>query len=422
MAVTVHIPKVGMTMEEGVLARWIVPDGTAITRGQPLFEMETEKVEIEVEADGEGVLKHLVEAGTTLKPGGIVGAILAAGESEVPKDIVARATEQWTQPPGGATAAPPATPAPVPAPPPAATAAAAPTARPSRESGERVLATPVARRMAAEHGLDLSPLTGTGPNGRITEDDVRRHLESRAATPAAPTAAAPAAPAGRETIPYSGRRRTIGERMHQSLQTMAQLTLTSEVRVDEAMDMLHGLNREWRSERVVVTLTAVIVRACGLALREYPRLNSRLDGDKIVVEADVNVGFAVNLEEGLMVPVVRGVDGKSLKEVAKAIAEVNDRARDDKLSVDDMTGGTFTVTSLEGLAIDAFTPVINPPQAAILGVGRIREVPVIEGGRVERGQVTTLSLTMDHRVVDGEPASRFLTRVGELLGRPYMLM
>ena len=167
---------------------------------------------------------------------------------------------------------------------------------------------------------------------------------------------------------------------------------------------------------------ALVVKACALALREHPRLNARLDGSQIVVEPDVNIGVAVDLDEGLMVPVVRGADALSLKQLAAAIAELTRRAQDGALSVDEVTGGTFTVTSLESFAVDAFTPVLNPPQAAILGVGRTREAPVFEGARIERGRVTTLSLTFDHQIADGAPAARFLGRVCELLARPYMLM
>ncbi len=405
MAVTVHIPKVGMTLEEGELVRWLVPDGTAVARGQPIFEMETEKVELEVEADDEGVLKHLVDEGTTLPPGAIVACLLGPGESEVPQEIRDQVTAQ-----GGERAA---------AASPGAAAAAggersSPAPPAARPAGGRVLATPIARRLATEQGIDLASVTGTGPNGRITESDVRAAAASEGAAPAELAA-------GTETIAYSGRRRTIGQHMQTSLQSMAQLTLSTEARVDEARSMLHDLNREWRGERVVATLTALVVKACALALREHPRLNARLDGDRIVIEPQVNVGLAVDLDEGLMVPVVRGADALSLQDVARSIADLTERAKDGSLSVDDMTGATFTVTSLEGFAVDAFTPVINPPQAAILGVGRVRDVAVFEGSSVERGRATTLSLTFDHRVVDGAPAARFLGKVVELLGEPSAL-
>ena len=407
MAVTVHIPKVGMTMEEGELVRWLVPDGTAVARGQPIFEMETEKVELEVEADDEGLLKHLVDEGTTLPPGAIVACLLGPGESDVPQEIRDQVAAQGDERSAAASAAPPAAAAP-------AGAGSPPAAPAARPAGGRVLATPIARRLAVEQGIDLASVTGTGPNGRIIESDVRAAAAGGGAAPAEPAA-------GAETIAYSGRRRTIGEHMQTSLQSMAQLTLSAEARVDEARSMLHDLNREWRGERVVATLSALVVKACALALQEHSHLNARLAGDRIVIEPQVNIGLAVDLAEGLMVPVVRGADELSLQDVARSIADLTERARDGSLSVDDMTGATFTVTSLEGFAVDAFTPVINPPQAAILGVGRVRDVAVFEGSSVQRGRATTLSLTFDHRVVDGAPAARFLGKVVELLGEPSAL-
>ncbi len=207
-----------------------------------------------------------------------------------------------------------------------------------------------------------------------------------------------------------------------SLQSMAQLTLSSETDVDDALRMMHGLNREWRREGVVVTLTALTVRACALALRDFRHLNARIEGDQIVPSPAIHIGIAVDLDQGLMVPVIRDADLSTLKDVSARIRELTDKARDGHLTLDDVSEGTFTVTSLETSVVDAFTPVINPPQAGILGIGRVREVAVFEGGAVVRSQRTTLSLTFDHRVSDGAPAARFIARVGELLARPYLLM
>jgi pyruvate dehydrogenase E2 component (dihydrolipoamide acetyltransferase) len=210
--------------------------------------------------------------------------------------------------------------------------------------------------------------------------------------------------------------------MRESAVSMAQVTLTSETLVDAAVEMVHGLNREWRKDGVLVTLTALIVRACALALKEHPQLNSRLDGGQILRSPEINMGVAVDQEAGLIVPVVRAADRMSLQMVAKSIRELTEKAREDTLRPEDVLDGTFTVSSLEGTGVDAFTPIINPPQAAILGVGRVRDVAAFEGASVVKRQATTLSLTFDHRVTDGAPAARFLERVAELLGRPYLLM
>jgi pyruvate/2-oxoglutarate dehydrogenase complex dihydrolipoamide acyltransferase (E2) component len=405
-----------MTMEEGSLQRWLVADGAPVSRGQPLFEMETEKVEMEVEADSEGLLKQLVAEGTVLKPGDVVGCLLAAGE-EVPKVLLERVAAQAS----GTSAGLPAS---IPLSRPGAREASAGGEVSKAPSGP-LRASPVARRLAAEHGIDIATLAGSGPGGRIVEADVQRAIEAKAQAAPAPS---PSLPAGRgtggegSTIPYSGRRRTIGERMRQSLSTMAQLTLTTEAPLDEALKMLHGLNREWRRDGVAITLTALVVRAIALALREHPRLNAHHVGNQIVVLPDVNVGLAVDLDQGLMVPVIKHADARQLKDVALAVRDLTEKAKAEKLTVDDVSGGGFTVTSLEGTGVDAFTPIINPPQAAILGVGRVRDIAAFEGDRIVRRQVTTLSLSFDHRVTDGAPAARFLDRVAELLNRPYLLM
>ena len=421
MARPIHLPKIGMTMEEGTIARWLLPEGAPVTSGQPLFELETAKAIVEVEADGDGTLRQLVPAGTTLEPGRVIGALLAAGESQVPAEILA-------QVPGASAAAAPAAPAPAEEP-----VVSTPTAG---DPSGRAVASPAARRLARELGVDLDRIAGSGPGGRIVEADIR----AAAAAPAIaavpshpapiPTAIlAPATPTpstGGTREVYAGRRRIIGERMHESLSSMAQLTLSSETRVDAAMEMLHGLNREWRAQRVVVTLPALVVRACALALREHPRLNARLEvsasGTEIVLADEVHVGLAVDDDAGLVVPVVRHADRLSLQEVARTVADLVERTKEHRITPDELSGGTFTVTALDGTVVDAFTPVINPPQAAILGVGRVREVAVIEDGAVRAGRVAVLSLTFDHRVLDGAPAARFLGRVAELLARPYLLM
>ena len=353
------------------------------------------------------------------------------GERAVPQELIDRVAGQAMRPPEG-TSQPPAAAPPLPPPPqeqPPADRTAAPAARrpaARRPPGERVIASPAARSLAVQHGLDLASIDATGPRGRVQERDVRAAIEARApaaaASPAAPSAAAAGAAVVHPPVPYRRRRRTIGQRMHESLRSMAQLTLSGEVDVEAAVQQLHGLNREWRGERVVVTFTMLVVKAAALALREHPRLNARLHGDQIVVEPEVNVGLAVDHEDGLMVPVLQGADRMPLQELARQVAILTDWVQDGTLVVDDVSGGTFTVSSLEGFNVDTFTPVINPPQAAILGVGRVREVTRSDGSTVRRGQASTLSLAFDHRVMDGAPAARFLDRVMQLLNRPYVLM
>jgi pyruvate dehydrogenase E2 component (dihydrolipoamide acetyltransferase) len=425
MAEAIHLPKIGMIMEDAVLTRWLVADGATVARGDSIFEMDIEKVLQDVETETEGTLRYLVGDCVRLRPGAIVACILAEDESEVPQHLLEQVASQWSEPSEehreagtepvvpsvvstAAPAAVPAAPAAVPAAP-----AAVPAAPDGAAPGGRIAASPFARRLASQLGVELANVVGTGPRGRVTETDIRALAE----TPAAPAIAADI-----ETVPYSGRRRAIGERMVQSLRDSAQLTLSSEVRVDESVRMAGGLSREWRADRTVVTLTTLVIRAAARALLEHPRLNSRLEEAQIVGNDVINIGFAADAAEGLMVPVIRDAASRPLQDIAADFITLSRKTDANELKAADVTDATFTVTSLESFEVDAFTPIINPPQAAILGIGRVRKQPVAGDNGVEIGQVTTLSLTIDHRINDGAPAARFLARVEQLLERPYMLM
>jgi pyruvate dehydrogenase E2 component (dihydrolipoamide acetyltransferase) len=416
MATIVVLPKMGMTMTEGTLAQWLVSDGARVEKGQPIFRMLTEKINTEVEAEASGVLRHLVPEDTTVPAGAVVGCILSQDE-ELPPELAAMAA---------AAASPALMAAPVPV-----ARGAGGGAPPARATGGFVPASPLARRLAEEAGIDLSQVEGTGPGGRILQEDVERAIAARREAPAVPAAAAPAP--GR-TIPFKGVRRTIGQRMHESLQTMAQLTITMEVDVTEAGRMCQELSERWQAEPaggVSVTYTHAIVKAAALALAEHPRLNSTLEGDVIRLLDEVNVGVAVALDEGLIVPVVREADRKPLRQIAVEARELSEKARQGTLTVDEVTGGTFTVTTLGMYDVDVFTPIVNPPQCAILGVGRVKEVPAFlasdesasggEDDRVVRRSVLNLSLSFDHRVVDGAPAAEFLRRVKHYLEHPNLL-
>jgi pyruvate dehydrogenase E2 component (dihydrolipoamide acetyltransferase) len=358
-----RLPQLGDIMTEGRLTAWLQDDGTAVEAGQPLYELETDKVSFTVEAPAAGVLHRVVAAGETVAVGTVVGVLAAANESLPPRGGSGPSTA-W-------------------------------------RGASDVSATPAARALARELGVDLAAIAVTG---RIREADVRA-----------------AAATGADSLPYAGRRRAIGERMLRSHQTTAALTLTSEVGVDAALDLIDELNRAWSADGVVLTLTRLIVRACAVALREHPLLNARLRDDRIELPATVDVGLAMDQEAGLVVPVLRGADRLSLKEAAAGLRELTQRAEAGRLTQAEAGGATFTVTSLAGTVVDAFTPILDPPQAAILGVGRVREAPGFEGERVVRRRVTTLSLTFDHRVADGGPAARFLGRVAELVRSPAAL-
>lgn len=404
MAVEAFMPKFGLTMTEGTIQKWFKAEGDAIKAGEPLFEVETEKVLYEVESPASGtVAKLLYPLEATVAVGLPVAVIAEAG------DNIAEIAAQYdggAPKPAGATSAATASAA-------ASTAATAAPSASGRREGAPV--TPAARKLAQEHNIDISRVVGTGPGGRVTREDVEKTV-SEAAKPPAPTPAAAqapppaaAAPAAQST-PLRGMRKVIAERMHKSLQSSAQLTITTEVDVTQLIDRRQEVQREFNA-----TYTDFIIQACAHALKQHPRMNAFLDGDAINVQGQISVGVAVALDEGLIVPVIHNTDKKSLQEIAQETRSLAEKARAGKLAIEDVSGGTFTVSNLGMFGVDGFTPILNTPQTGILGVGRIVEKPVIYRNEIAKRSMMVLSLTFDHRVIDGAPAGAFLQTVADLL-------
>src|SRR5581483_1606806 len=395
MAVEVIMPKFGLTMHEGTIQRYFKAPGDQVRAGEPVYEVETEKVLYEVEAPAGGTLAAVLFAeGATVECGTVV-AVIAEPNEDI-RAVAARYAD-------GAPASTPADNA-------AAPSAAAPA--PSEDGGGRRAASPVARKLAAELGVELAGVVGTGPGGRITREDVERAATAARSTStaaAAPARAVPAKPTVR-TLPMRGMRKTIAERMTQSLRESAQLTITTEADVSAAVELRERLVRQFDC-----TYTDMLIQAAARALRRHPRMNARLAEDAIVILSEVNIGMAVALEDGLIVPVVKEADRRELREIAGATRELGERARGGKLRMEDVSGATFTITNLGTYGVDAFTPIINPGETGILGVGRIVEKPVIHRGEIARRSMMTLSLTFDHRIIDGAPAAQFLQSVIEIL-------
>jgi pyruvate dehydrogenase E2 component (dihydrolipoamide acetyltransferase) len=454
MPTEIYLVKVGMNMTEGVIEEWYVPDGGTVEKGELLYRLETEKVNLDVDAEGSGTVKHSVDEGVTMKPGDVVGYIYAAGESVPDGSEAGRA---------GAAAEPMTEPGP-------SRAAAAP--RPTSAAGEegRILSSPAARRLAAELDVDIAGLTGTGPGGRIVEADVQAGAYTDAKTgraaPSSPMARRLArelevdlaqvrgtGPGGRITredvqaaarpeparrrdrtpqqaagsrsdrkVPVKGMRKTIAARMHESLQTMAQLTMDMDVVMEATVQLRNELVQAWEDEGVRPTYTDLVVKAVAKALEKHPQMNASFSDTEITLLGEINVGFAVALEDGLIVPVVRDANAISLASLARQSARLAAAARDGSLTPDDLQGGTFTVSPLGMFGVDSFTPIINAPQVGILGVNRIRDDVAWEGDRPVRQQRMRLSLTWDHRALDGAPAARFLATVRDLLESPYRLL
>jgi pyruvate dehydrogenase E2 component (dihydrolipoamide acetyltransferase) len=391
MAVEVTMPKFGLTMHEGTIQRYFKAVGDSISAGDPLYEVETEKVLYEVESPASGVVAvALFEEGATVECGVAVAVIAEAGDD--PASIRAK----YGSAPAAASSNGEVKTAKAPPPDAIATKSA---------PGERRPVSPVARKLAAELGVNLDRVSGTGPGGRITREDVERAAKS-------PQPAAPAAPASAPTpqaIPLRGMRKTIAERMHQSLRDTAQLTITVEADVTPATELRERLKREFD-----FTYTDLLLQAAARALMKHPRMNARLDGNQIVNSGEVNLGIAVSLDDGLIVPVIHDVIPRSLREIAALSKEAGEKARAGKLKLEDISGGTFTITNLGTFGVDAFTPILNTGETGILGIGRIVEKPAIYRGEITRRAMMTLSLTFDHRVIDGAPAAQFLQTVIDL--------
>ena len=423
------MPKLGLTMTQGKVVKWLKQDGEQVEQGQPLVVVMSKKITYEMEAPASGVVRIVAQPKETRKVTEVIGFILEPGEP-IPEVGEVTPSSAVGAPKVAEMAPPPAARAPEEAPREVRSSPAARrlarelgvdvtrvpgTGRDGRitesdvqrfyEEQSRVLASPLARRMAEEEGLDLSQIEGTGPGGRITEEDVLCALK-------APEVAPP------EAIPFAGMREAIAEHMVHSLQTMAQLTLTSKADVTELRATREALRKRWECQ---ISYTDLLVKAVATALREHRLLGARLEGDEIVLPTEINVGVAVALEDGLIVPVIRNVDRMTVPEISDRIKALAQRARSDELSVDQVTGAVFTITNLGMYGVDAFTPIINPPEVAILGVGRITEELAWVNGQVTPRSKVVLSLTIDHRVVDGAPGGAFLHTLVQFLEHPALI-
>jgi pyruvate dehydrogenase E2 component (dihydrolipoyllysine-residue acetyltransferase) len=465
VAKEVFVPKLGQTMEEARLLKWLVADGTRVEEGQGILDVETDKAVFTVEANGTGTLHQgpfqegevvpvLTVVATIGKPGEkfVAGGQKTEEPDAAPSEAEAAETggaaETASQPaaqPGGRDGK----------------VFASPRARkladakgvdlaqvtPTGYGGERVAerdvsayltqqpkATPVAERMAAEAGVDLRTLTGTGPRGKITKEDVERAAaqerrrtedegqkkeEERRVLEPSPVLGLPSDIL--ERVPLAGVRAIIADRMGKSVHTTARVTLFAEADATEFVNMRERLKarveKEWGFAPGYNDLLAKITAT---ALRQFPYMNARLAPDAIERLAHINMGMAVDTDRGLLVPVIRDTDRKNLRQFGAEFRELMERARNGRSLPDDLAGGTFTITNLGMYDIVAFTPIINMPEAAILGVGSITLQPVVREGQVVARQMTVLSLVFDHRVVDGAPAARFLQYIKNLIEEPYL--
>ena len=475
MPIEVTMPKLSDTMEEGKILHWVKQVGDAVRPGDVLAEVETDKANMELEAYDEGVLSEVRVGEGQSAPVGAVIAILggavekgappaarqgapsegdaepaerpakaprkAMPEQPAPRQVAAPqppARQPATSAPAGKASAarPPAAgqPASGQAARPEVEQAAEPRcapvavrsepARPAQE-GDAVRASPLARRLASEHGVDLHAVSGTGPGGRVVEKDVQGALGAGSARRAAPpaTPAAPSAPpaAGGRQIELSRIRRTTAKRMAEAKRDVPHFYASADLAMDEAVRLKEGL-AALAGEYADVTFTHLILKATGLALARVPEVNATYEGDTVRLHETVNIGLATALDDGLIVPVVRDCDRQPLAEIVRQVRGLLERARAGRFAGDDLSGGTFTVSNLGMFPVSHFAAVINPPQAAILAVGTIREVPVVRDGRIVPGRTMSVTLSSDHRVIDGVVAGRFLRELKTLLEAPLALL
>jgi pyruvate dehydrogenase E2 component (dihydrolipoamide acetyltransferase) len=427
MAITFGMPSLGHTMEKGKIIEWLKHEGDPIAKGEPLVVIETDKVITEVESPAEGVVLRIVVPSEEERPIGALLAVLGAQGEQVSE-------VELQQMLGPVAVQAPATPAPVVAPAPMAAPRADAAAR---DGGERLKISPIARKLADELGLDASTIQGTGPGGRITKDDVLRVAEAAktAAPAAAPVTPAPAAPApasvatapaparGRlgvsSTIPLRGMRGRVAERMFQSWNTIPRVTEVMQVDMSATVAFREAMLGQWEQQYGLrISLNDMITKAVAMALRRQPRLNATLVDQEVRLHDSVNMGIAVNLDEGLIVPIIFNADQKDLGQIAREGRDLAEKARAGRLQLDDISDGTFTITNLGTTGIELFTPIINPPQVAILGVGMVQRRPIVVGDALAIRPAVYLSLVFDHRAVDGVPAANFLQELKRLLEKP----
>ena len=414
MAEVVIMPKLGFDMAEGILVRWMRAEGEGIEKGEVLAEIETDKATVEVESSFSGtVLRQVVEEGAIIPVGNPIAIVGEAGEEINEAELVATVDAEAPAP---APETPEMVSPAVEAPEPVVMQVDAGDGR--LPAG--VKASPLARKLAADLGVNLAGLAGTGPGGRI----VKRDVETAAAAPS-PVGLSPQiatlSPLTTERIKMSKLRGAIGRRMTASKQQLPHFYITTDIDAAPFMEMREEYNTLLGDENKL-SVNDFIVRAAALALREVPNLNASLDGEDIVRHGDINVGIAVAVPDGLLTVVVRNADQKPLPTISSEARAMIARARDGKVQPDDIEGSTFTVSNLGMFDVDHFIAIINPPEAGILAVGSVQETPIVREGRIEVGHMMKATISADHRVTDGAEAAQWIQRFKEILEHPLRLV
>ncbi len=399
MAEIMTMPKLGFDMQEGQLIRWVKAEGDLVQQGDVVAEIETDKATVEVEAQASGtLLKHLVAEGDFVPIGDPIAIIGQPGE---PIEALLPAPGQEV----AEQSSPPSVPA-----------TATPRHADQAAPGGRIIASPVARRMAREHGLDLSQIQGSGPGGRIVKRDVAAALQAPPSTPPTATVATESAP-----IVPSKLRQAIARRMVSAKQQVPHFYVTHAFRVDALLAARKRINAHLQASGEKLSVNDFIVKAAALALREFPNLNASYSDGQIIHHPEINIGNAVAVENGLLTVVCRQADRKPLRQISQEIRTMADQVREGKVRSEYIEGATFSISNLGMYEVEHFIAIINPPEAAILAVGSAQQVPVAEDGALGIGWVMKATLSVDHRVSDGAEAARFLQALARYLEDPVML-
>jgi pyruvate dehydrogenase E2 component (dihydrolipoamide acetyltransferase) len=397
MATTVIMPKLGLTMVEGTIEKWLRQEGDRVEKGEPLVEIVTEKINFQYESPASGILRKIIHhEGEVVAVATPIAIIAEEGEAVAEVEMVKPEV-------------------PVEAPLPAA------VQRERKEPSKRIFVSPIARKMAQEKGIDLSSIKGSGPMGRIIKMDVLKAAEKMSAVEA--RTPLPTQKPVEKLIPLKGIRKIIAKRMTESFQNIPHFYLSLEADMSAVQDLRERLKEEIEKRiHIKLTLTDILVKVTASALKDHSIINSRIEGDQIRLIGEINIGVAIALEDGLIVPVVHHADQKSLTEIALTLRDLTERAREGKLSLEDVGGGTFTLSNMGMLGIDKFNPIINPPECSILGIGRTVEKPVVQEGEIKIKPMAWLNLSSDHRIVDGATAALFLNHIKNLLEHPTLLL
>lgn len=405
------LPDIGEGVAEGEVVKWLVKEGAEVKENQPLVEIMTDKVNVEIPSPRKGTIQRLMaKEGETIRVGQVLLVIAEKGESTPPPSAG----------PKGPSISPPTKPMMAPSPPSPTTVAVEVPKKP-----HEILATPATRRLARDLGIDLVMVQGTGPGGRITDEDVNRFKETGIRlAPAAVTVTVPSLRGPEERVPLRGIRRKVAEHMVRSRDTTAQVTHVEEVDMTEVVHLREKAKESAEKRGIKLTYLPFIIKALIAALKEYPYLNASLDDEKqeIVLKKYYNIGIATDTEQGLVVPVIKAAEHKSITRLAEEITTLSDKARTSQLTLDEVQGGTFTVTSVGSIGGVFATPIINHPEVGILGVARIAERPVAKDLQIQVRHMTYLSLSFDHRVLDGAMAARFMNVVKQYLEDPKLLL